>query len=63
MYGYPGIGGETITRTDGKIAGYEQLMYKIDGSIDHGNSGGGAFNNSGELIGMPTAVASDNASI
>jgi hypothetical protein len=38
-------------------------MYKIDGSIDHGNSGGGAFNNSGELIGMPTAVASDNASI
>ncbi len=63
MYGYPAIGGETITRTDGKIAGYEQMMYKIDGSIDHGNSGGGAFNNSGELIGIPTAVASDNASI
>ena len=39
MYGYPGIGGETITRTDGKIAGFEQFMYKIDGSIDHGNSG------------------------
>lgn len=38
-------------------------MYKIDGSIDHGNSGGGAFNNSGELVGIPTAVASDNASI
>lgn len=63
MYGYPGIGGETITRTEGKIAGYEQTMYKIDGSIDHGNSGGGAFNNSGELVGIPTAVASDNASI
>ena len=63
MYGYPQIGGETITRTDGKIAGFEQSMYKIDGSIDHGNSGGWAFNNSGELVGIPTAVASDNASI
>ena len=63
MYGYPGIGGETITRTEWKIAGYEQTMYKIDGSIDHWNSGGGAFNSSGELLGIPTAVASDNASI
>jgi Trypsin-like peptidase domain len=63
MYGYPAIGGDTITRTDGKIAGYEQMMYKIDGSIDRGNSGGGAFNSSWELIGIPTAVASDNASI
>ena len=63
MYGYPAIGGETITRTEWKIAGYEQSMYKIDGSIDHGNSWGGAFNNSGELVGIPTAVAADNASI
>ncbi|MBC7498698.1 trypsin-like peptidase domain-containing protein [Candidatus Gracilibacteria bacterium] len=63
MYGYPAIGGDTITRTEGKIAGYEQMMYKIDGTIDHGNSGGGAFNSSGELIGMPTAVVSDNASL
>lgn len=63
MYGYPAIGWETITRTDWKIAGYEQMMYKIDGSIDHGNSWGGAFNNSGELVGLPTAVAADNASI
>lgn len=63
MYWYPRIGGETITRTEWKIAGFERTMYKIDGSIDHGNSGGGAFNNSGELVGIPTAVASDNASI
>ncbi len=63
MYGYPAIGWETITRTDGKIAGFEKMMYKIDGSIDHGNSGGWAFNNSGELLGIPTAVAADNASI
>jgi hypothetical protein len=39
------------------------MMYKIDGGIDHGNSGGGAFDLSGALIGMPTAVASDNSSI
>jgi len=38
-------------------------MYKIDGRIDHGNSGGGAFDNSGSLVGIPTAVASDNSSI
>jgi len=38
-------------------------MYKIDGTIDHGDSGGGAFNHSGILIGMPTAVASDNGVI
>lgn len=63
MYWYPNIWGETITRTDGKIAWFEQTMYKIDGNIDHGNSGGWAFNNSGELIGIPTAVASDNASL
>ncbi len=63
MYWYPSIWGETITRTDGKIAWFEQTMYKIDGNIDHGNSGGWALNSSGELVGIPTAVASDNASL
>jgi Trypsin-like peptidase domain len=63
MYGYPGIGGENITRTEGNIAGYEEPYYKIDGAIDHGNSGGGAFNRYGELLGIPTRVASDNAVI
>lgn len=38
IYGYPTIGGETITRTEGKIAGYQNPVYKIDASIDHGNS-------------------------
>lgn len=38
MYGYPMIGGDTITRTEGKIAGFTTGVYKIDGSIDHGNS-------------------------
>jgi len=63
IYGYPGIGGENITRTQGNIAGYEEPFYKIDGAIDYGNSGGGAFNRYGELLGIPTRVASDNAVI
>jgi Trypsin-like peptidase domain len=62
-YGYPQIGGDTITRTEWKVAGYDRMMYKIDGGIDHGNSWWGAFDASGALIGMPTAVASDNSSI
>jgi Trypsin-like peptidase domain len=63
IYGYPSIGWDTITRTQWKIAGYSAGMYKIDGTIDHGDSGGGAFDHSGVLIGIPTAVASDNGVI
>lgn len=39
IYGYPAIGGKTITSTSGKIAGFENGMYKLDATIDHGNSG------------------------
>lgn len=63
MYGYPMIGGDTITRTEGKVAGFMNGVYKIDGSIDHGNSGGGAFDRSLRLIGIPFAVSSDNGVI
>ena len=63
IYGYPMIGGETITRTEWKIAGYQSPVYKIDASIDHGNSGGWAFDNLGNLIGIPYAVSSDNGVI
>ncbi len=63
VYGYPGIGWDNISRTEGNVAGYEDPFYKIDGAIDHGNSGGGAFNASGELLGVPSQVKSDNAVI
>ena len=53
----------SITRTEGKIGGIEQEQYKFDGTIDHGNSGGGAFDKDGNLVGIPTAVASDNGVI
>ena len=38
ILGYPGNGGETITQTEGSIAGYEQGMYKTDANLDEGNS-------------------------
>ena len=63
VYGYPGIGGSNITRTEGKIGGTEWEKYKFDGTIDHGSSGGGAFDSNGKLIGMPYAVSSDNGVI
>ncbi len=58
IYGYPGIGGQTITLTRGVISGFLQDFpgwIKTDANIAPGNSGGGAFNHSGELIGVPTA--------
>lgn len=63
VYGYPSIGGKSITRTEGKIGGVSDMTYKFDGTIDHGNSGGGAFSADGKLIGMPYAVKSDNGTI
>ncbi len=62
-YGYPGIGGNTITRTEWKIAGYEDGSYKIDATIDHGSSWGGAFNSKWEWVGIPRTIVSDNGLI
>jgi hypothetical protein len=63
VYGYPAIGGLSITRTEGKIWGFDKENYKFDGTIDHGNSGGGAFDADGKLVGIPYAVSSDNGVI
>jgi S1-C subfamily serine protease len=62
IYGYPGVGGDTITSTRGVISGFwEDNPYwiKTDANISSGNSGGGAFNLKGEFIGVPTAGAID----
>jgi len=56
VYGYPEIGGETITYTEGKISGFENGLYKIDANIDAGNSGGGVFDKDGNLIGMAVSL-------
>ena len=63
MVGYPGISGSTITFTQGLMSGWlgedfesgGKNWIKTDGKISHGNSGGAAFNERGELIGVPTA--------
>lgn len=62
-YGYPAIGGTNVTRTEGKIGGTEGENYKFDGTIDRGNSWGGAFDQDGKLVGIPYAVSSDNGVI
>jgi serine protease Do len=60
--GYPGIGGRTITFTTGIFGGWTGENYrssgtnwiKTDGKITTGNSGGGAFDEQGNLVAVPT---------
>ncbi len=61
IFGYPGIGGETITYTSGKVSGFSReqgvagrAWIKTDATIAGGNSGGTAVNEKGELVGIPT---------
>lgn len=65
IYGFPSIGGETITYTDGNISGFtsedrvgDRAWIKTDATISGGNSGGLAANDDGHIIGVPTQVAS-----
>jgi len=55
VLGYPGIGGDTITSTNGTIAGFDDSTWiKSDAIIEEGNSGGAAFDVLGNFIGLPT---------
>ena len=65
IYGFPAIGGETITYTDGNISGFtsedkvgDRAWIKTDAAISGGNSGGLAANDAGYIIGVPTQVSS-----
>jgi serine protease Do len=65
ILGYPGIGGETITFTDGVVSGFTsergltgRAWIKTDATIAGGNSGGMAVNDRGEIIGVPTIAGS-----
>jgi S1-C subfamily serine protease len=69
ILGYPGVGGDTITFTAGKVSGFidenndkDVDWIKTDAIVNHGNSGGTAVNEKGEMVGIPTAklVAQDN---
>ncbi len=57
IYGYPANWWNTITFTEWKISGYIQWFYKVDANMDAGNSGWGAFDKDGKLIGISTAVS------
>jgi S1-C subfamily serine protease len=62
IFGYPGIGDDTITLTEGKVSGfieeegikYRRAWIKTDASISGGNSGGAAVDENGKLVGVPT---------
>jgi len=61
VFGYPGIGGETVTFTRGVVSGFTldagiegRAWIKTDASISGGNSGGTGVDESGMLIGVPT---------
>jgi hypothetical protein len=61
IFGYPGIGGDTVTFTRGVISGFTldasiegRAWIKTDATIAGGNSGGTAVDQDGYLIGVPT---------
>lgn len=56
VIGYPEIGGDTITVTDGLISGFAPHYIKTSAKIAHGNSGGLALHESGCVIGIASMV-------
>jgi len=69
ILGYPGIGGDTITFTNGVVSGFtsqaevgDRSWIKTDATIAGGNSGGAAFDTAGQLIGIPTQASASNSS-
>jgi serine protease Do len=61
IFGFPGIGGETITYTSGNFAGWtnedqigDRAWMKLDATIAGGNSGGMVADDSGHIVGVPT---------
>src|SRR6185436_3536753 len=62
IIGFPEKGGLTVTVNRGSVEGRDILgnWIKTDGRMIHGNSGGAAVNDRGELIGIPTKVVADS---
>jgi serine protease Do len=66
IFGYPGVGKDTITYTEGSVAGFtsetppgERAWIKTAVNVAHGNSGGLVANDQNEIIGVPTWVEGD----
>jgi len=65
ILGYPGIGGETISFTEGAVSGFTlergidgRAWIKTDATIAGGSSGSMGVNQDGELVGIATIVTS-----
>jgi serine protease Do len=65
IFGFPAIGGNTITFTKGTVSGFssesqigDRAWIKTDATISGGNSGGLAADTNGRIIGVPTIASS-----
>lgn len=62
-WGYPAVGGGTITKTQGTFSGRlqngAQSFIKTDAAVSLGSSGGALLDSSGQLIGITTAIKTD----
>lgn len=62
--GFPGIGGAKITYSSGDFSGFgdvsnaTQNYLKTTVILEHGNSGGAAYNSNNQYIGMPSMIIS-----
>lgn len=70
VLGFPGIGGDTITFTEGSISGFVEQpglgvrsWIKTDTTIAGGNSGGLAADARGRIVGIPTRAGTDDLDI
>ncbi len=70
VIGYPGIGGDTVTITEGLVSGFvttpeggNRSWIKTDATIAGGNSGGLATNEAGEIVGVPTIVGTGDGPV
>ncbi len=68
VFGFPTIGGETITYTTGSVSGFDsesigdRAWIKTDAMIAGGNSGGLAADSNGTIIGVPSRGGTSSAS-
>jgi S1-C subfamily serine protease len=70
VLGYPGAGDYSITYTKGTVSGFVQRDFdgvsqpwqlKTDAKLNHGNSGGAAFDAKENFIGVPSEIHSDQS--
>lgn len=68
IFGYPGIGGDTVTFTRGVVSGFTldaairgRAWVKTDTTIAGGNSGGTAVDENGQLVGVPTQAGAGDS--